>query len=554
MPIGSPHVASSPASSIHAQPASFLGRLAGHENAALRLAFWSAVLLIYGAAFTVLRMVAVNWATFDLFSLWFPAAGLRFAFLWWAGARFAPGAAVAELLVSVLSGTVELQPSPFLSLVGVIGPCLVYGLVIHVIRSRLRSWHTSDGFDPLPFAVAAVVGPMVACLSALSWALPQLHPAQLVDAQKLFSTLLVFSLGDMLGILLLAPPLLWVAASIRAQRPMRLLSVPPKRWIELVLVLGFSWSLVWMMERIDYGVVLAPVLLATGWIGLRGGRAAGWVCILVSALIILPLSGAGVDDVQRLHAHMLLACIAAGGYLAGSYADAQAIAAMEIRRRDRLLLHADRLKTLRAMSLGVIHEVSQPLSTIALEANSLVDASASPQANGAEIRDMAERIARKTEDLSDMIRRLRRFGEGGGDERRLVGPQTIINDLLELSGTEARNAGVKLEARRCPDVLVAVNDVEIRQALLNLIRNAIAASPKPGGTIWLACAVAADEVVFTVENRLDKTEAGRPGMGIGLFIARAVARAHGGSIRFDHPAPGRIRCTLRLPIAKDHLR
>src|SRR4029453_12679300 len=60
-----------------------------------RRMLWTGILLGYGIAFTLLRSSASFWATHELFSLWFPAAGLRFAFLWWAGPRIAPLAALS---------------------------------------------------------------------------------------------------------------------------------------------------------------------------------------------------------------------------------------------------------------------------------------------------------------------------------------------------------------------------------------------------------------------------------------------------------------------------
>lgn len=246
---------------------------------------------------------------------------------------------------------------------------------------------------------------------------------------------------------------------------------------------------------------------------------------------------------------MLLACIAAGGYLVGSYADRQEMAAQEIRRRDRLLFQAERLKTLRAMSLSIIHEVSQPLSTIALEASSLRRAAASSSPEPQDIQEMAERIGRKTNDLSELVRRFRRFGEGGTDERSLVGVQTILQDIVDLIRPEAEHVGVSLTVSAAPDVLVEVSDVEVRQALLNLVRNALAASPRPAGSIWISCYTERGDVAFAIENI--RTPEPRPaGMRVGLYIAGAIARIHGGSLGFDNPRPGRIRCTFRLPVAR----
>jgi hypothetical protein len=41
---------------------------------------WLLVFAAYGILFALLRSLAISWTTHGLFSLWFPAAGLRFAF------------------------------------------------------------------------------------------------------------------------------------------------------------------------------------------------------------------------------------------------------------------------------------------------------------------------------------------------------------------------------------------------------------------------------------------------------------------------------------------
>jgi signal transduction histidine kinase len=404
-----------------------------------------------------------------------------------------------------------------------------------------------SGFDPLPFAMAAILGPMAACIAALSWALPLAMERGPVDGQLLFSSLLVFTLGDMLGVLMIAPPLLWLVQWLGSDRRPRPSSPPISRILEIVTVLTAAWALVWVMQRVGYGLALAPVLLATCWTGLRGGRVAAWLAILLSALVVLPVSGDGMSDRDRVEAHMLLACIAIGGYLAGSYADAQAGAAQEIRRRDRLLFQAERLKTLRAMSLGVIHEVSQPLSTISIEANGLLAATAEPRPDIGQVREMAALIARKANDLAELVRRLRRFGESGGEVHGPVAARQVVADLMELAAGEARARKVHLQQQDGPDVSVCGNDVEVRQALLNLLRNALGAAPA-GGTVTLGWSASDGEAAFTVENALGPQEAKRAGMGIGLIITRAIARAHGGTVELAHPEPGLVRYSLQLPI------
>jgi C4-dicarboxylate-specific signal transduction histidine kinase len=98
-------------------------------------------------------------------------------------------------------------------------------------------------------------------------------------------------------------------------------------------------------------------------------------------------------------------------WLAGSFADAQVEAAARLERHNRLLFQAERLKTLRAMSVAVIHELSQPLSTLAIEANHLHQAAAAlPSDWRGDLAQSAQLVDRKARTLADLVRRLRRFG------------------------------------------------------------------------------------------------------------------------------------------------
>lgn len=506
------------------------------------------VLAAYGASFTLLRESSAHWATHHLFSVWFPAAGLRFAFLWVAGARWAPAAALAELLVSVGAGTVTLSAPLPLSLIGVAGPCLVYGGVIGLVHARMAKRGTAEA-DPVAFAIAAVAGPMAACIAALPWAIPLASARGPLSPQLLFSALLVFTLGDLLGILILAPPLLWLANRVRRHTwSFKVGAAQLYRYGELLLLLSCAWALVWMLQRLGDGLVLAPVLLAACWCGLRGGRAVAWVATLLSALLILPGTEDRTSDALRVQDHMQLACVAVGAFLAGSFADAQKRAMFEIGRRDRLLLRAERLKTLRAMSLAVIHEVSQPLSTIAIEARAMVDASRSTTVDRNELSEIAALIARKTDDLAELIRRLRGFGSGGNEGRALQSLRQMVSDVIALAAPEAKNAGISIEEAAGPDLSANVNDVEVRQALLNLVRNAVAAAPKPDGVIRIGWSQIEGSVRIWVENAVVGGRRSHEGMGLGLIIARSIAQAHGGGLFLEQIEGGCVRAGLDLPI------
>jgi signal transduction histidine kinase len=506
------------------------------------------VLCSYGAAFTALHHVALQWATGNLFSLWFPAAGLRFAFLWHFGARNSPAAALAELLAQLVSGEASLGTAPLLAIFGIVSPCLAYGLVIHFVRSRRGKRSTIIGLAPLPFALASVIGPMLACVAALPWAIPLAMEHGPIDGPMLLHSLLVFSLGDMLGVLIIAPPLVWLAERLRGKKSTRFPPPTVGVVVEAVLITAAAWAAVWGIDRAGFGLMLGPPLLAICWVGLRAGRPGAWLSILLAAAIVLPLTDLGTDESARLRLHMLLACIAAVGFLAGSFAEAEARSHAELARRDRLLFQAERLKTLRAMSVAVIHEISQPLSTISIEANGLLLASRAAQPDLREVAETSQLIARKAEDLSEMVRRLRGFGDHAADAPSRLSVPALLHELVVIAGTEAAAANIILDIREGPDALVMGQDIELRQALLNLVRNAIAASPRPG-RVLIDHAIAADRVLIRIVNDHAPGSPGRGGMGVGLIIARSIAGANGGTIREDRIAPQTISYTLDLPLA-----
>jgi C4-dicarboxylate-specific signal transduction histidine kinase len=304
------------------------------------------------------------------------------------------------------------------------------------------------------------------------------------------------------------------------------------------------------MRWLGYGLQLSPLVVAAVWIGFRAGRVTAWIAVLLMSVATLPLTMAAATDFERVTHHSLLLCIVAAGYLAGSYRDAQALAAAEIRRRDRLLYQADRLKTLRAMSVAFIHELSQPLSTISLEANGLLSITGVAGTELRQVREMAEIIARKSTDLAQLIARLRQFGDRGDDTLSLVSASAILDGALQLAGGQIRSLGVKLTSVTGPDARVLGSEIELRQALLNLLRNAAVAAAGSNRLVKTGWIVEGGEISFFVENEVQDGKQTPAGMGIGLIIARAIARAHAGSIGYRQPTAGRVITTLALPIAE----
>lgn len=507
-----------------------------------------ALLAAYALGFFVAHRWAAWWGGEGFYSLWFPAAGVRLALLWGAGARFAPAAALVELGVQTATGVVDpARPDWASTAVGIVRPPLAYGLAVWAVRRLSERPRSPLATPPMPFGLAAVAAPVATALSALPWSLLRPDFTGVETARDVVASLTAFAVGDLLGALLVAPPLLWAAELAAGKRPNAgRLSVP--HMVETAGVTALSLGAAAALSLIGLGLPATPILLAVAWVGLRFGRAAAWAAIAAAAAFVLPRTAAPMALGERLELHMNLAAIAVAGYLAGSFTDALARARADLRRRDRLLFQAERLKTLRAMSVAVIHEVSQPLSTLAIEARHLHELSVSADP---EIAAGAALIDRKAHALSDLVRRLRRFGGRAADEPSPLPVAQLLDTVRGLAAAEAKAARVILEVEPCdPDLVVVAQEVELAQAAVNLVRNALQACDD--GVVRVFCLREDDEVAISVSNRCAAAAPAREGMGVGLLVARAIVEAHGGRIERAVDS-GVITHRILLPLAGEPL-
>lgn len=139
----------------------------------------------------------------------------------------------------------------------------------------------------------------------------------------------------------------------------------------------------------------------------------------------------------------------------------------------------------------------------------------------------------------------------------------LARRAVGLLGMKAEEKGIRIDAPRTDDQMPATGEFRrVLQVLLNLLGNAIRYSPE-NSEIWIrvdregdrAMVTVADQgqgidpeqqaVVFEKFERLGRTDSG--GSGLGLYIARRLARAMDGDLTVDS-APGQgARFTLSLP-------
>jgi two-component system osmolarity sensor histidine kinase EnvZ len=167
-------------------------------------------------------------------------------------------------------------------------------------------------------------------------------------------------------------------------------------------------------------------------------------------------------------------------------------------------------------------------------------------------RDLAE--------MEHMIDEYLAFARGEGGE---VVETVSLRALIEEVSEGAARAGALVSIEADPGLIVAVRPNAFKRALSNLIMNAavhgehitVAARPRTAGGVEIVVdddgpgiPVERYEEAFKPFNRLDEARnQNDKGVGLGLAIARDVARGLGGDVTLDRSPLGGLRATVRLP-------
>jgi len=138
----------------------------------------------------------------------------------------------------------------------------------------------------------------------------------------------------------------------------------------------------------------------------------------------------------------------------------------------------------------------------------------------------------------------------------------VLADAVDECRPQASERGIGLRLECAPDVTVTIDKLKIRQALVNVVRNAIDASP-PAPTWSSPAAATTHRHDHGPRPRPRRTRAAargdlhpffttkETGTGLGLAIAREFVTAHGGHVAVETPPDGGACFVIRLPIRTD---
>lgn len=225
------------------------------------------------------------------------------------------------------------------------------------------------------------------------------------------------------------------------------------------------------------------------------------------------------------------------------------------------LRQAQRLSALGNLAAGVAHDVRNPLNAIKLLASHAID-TLGDEAGGRAAKPL--RTIRQEVDRLEGI--VSSFLSLAKETELNVEPQhvdTLLDECVQLFRQDAEERQVRLLAElRAGDTRLMIDPKQWKRAILNVLLNALEASP-PGGRVRLfsrisdsACEVEirddgpglAKEIADRVFDPYFSTKPG--GTGLGMSITRGIIEEHGGNIEFAS-APGQgCQVLITMPLEK----
>ena len=208
------------------------------------------------------------------------------------------------------------------------------------------------------------------------------------------------------------------------------------------------------------------------------------------------------------------------------------------------------------------HELRSPLTVISGYAQLMEQDGA--RGNEADTREALEAIIRQTDHMAVLIETLVDVGALESGRLSLALQSVEINGLVrQITGDLLTVVGDHpLSVTEGSPAMCAVDRSRLRQVLTNLLTNAAKFSP-PGSPIEVSIELGAGEArvavvdhgpgvdperigdVFRKFARVDRAKQGR---GLGLYVSRAIARAHGGELNCHRAATGGAEFVLTLPL------
>lgn len=225
------------------------------------------------------------------------------------------------------------------------------------------------------------------------------------------------------------------------------------------------------------------------------------------------------------------------------------------RQREKALQRADRLKALSGLVAGAAHEIRNPLSGL----KGAVQYLGRDRRLREEQGNYLELLESEIDRIDDIVKNLQAFALPRSPELQQVDLGKLVDSVLLLLRGHLEENNIRVIKEYRGSQLLKLDAEQFKQAILNLLLNAIEAIESPGGTISICIEDKKNETVLSIQD----TGPGIPsevleriwypfhsskdtGTGLGLSVVHSIISVHGGKVNADN-VNGGARFSIELP-------
>jgi two-component system NtrC family sensor kinase len=231
----------------------------------------------------------------------------------------------------------------------------------------------------------------------------------------------------------------------------------------------------------------------------------------------------------------------------------------ELQKTQQALLQSEKLAAMGRLTSQIAHELNNPIYGI-MNTLELLKTEVPPESKRRRILELS---LSETQRLSEMLRNMLSFSKPEEEKRKPIEINELVEGILLVMEKQMREVNINVETTfdsEIPEVMASTN--QMRQVMLNVIKNAKEAMPK-GGTLTVRTNREDDKVLIHIQDTgigipekiKDKifeafftTKQKVKGVGLGLSVCYGIIKDHGGGIKVESEEGKGTTFIISLPV------
>ncbi len=232
----------------------------------------------------------------------------------------------------------------------------------------------------------------------------------------------------------------------------------------------------------------------------------------------------------------------------------------EIKTTQEQLLHAEKLSAIGSLVASIAHEFNNPLCGVSNVLNRIVRKNLVDRSS----QELVVMAVTECERMKNLIQDLQAFNRPTSGLNKTFEMRRPIKEILLLLQKELKIKQISVVKQYSdPPILINAVEDQIKQVVLNLLKNSAEAIPDSGGTITIGIGQEDKDCVLTIHDTgvgitpedmknifepFFTTKSAVKGTGLGLSVSHGIIKSHGGRIRVSSEQAKGTTFTVILPI------